>query len=147
MGGRMLRNTHTKLESVMAPYQGVISAYGIARVQVIGDCGEPVDEMTSTRTTWTEYRNGFGHFTGSSGEVTTSRDLTVPKGFGSIVAGNGNPEVGVLVKMNLGPIVRALGCDSIERRRMEANMLAFFNGRPPAYKAKVGEQREISQKP
>lgn len=127
----------TKVESKMSPYQGVISAYGITRIELLGDCGEAVDNLTATRTTWTEYRNGLGHYRGSTSEVTTSRDLTLPDGFGPIVSGSGNPDVNVLVQMNLSPIVRTLGCESIERRRMEANMLSFYRGSSPIYRAPI----------
>lgn len=137
----------TKFEGVMSPYQGLISAYGITRVALIGDCSEPVDTMTATQTTWTEYRNGFGHYAGSSGETTTTRDLTVPRGFGTIVSGSGSPDVNTLVEMNLAPIVRSLGCNSVERQLLESNMLAFFRGDPPSYKATVGQLESADGKP
>lgn len=119
----------------MSPYGGVIGAYGITRVAVLGDCGEPIEGLTSTRTEWTEYRNGLGHYKGESSRATTTKQLEVPQGFGTVIIRNNQADVNVIAKMNLVPIVQRLGCASDMRRRLEANMIAFFHRRKPAWQA------------
>lgn len=124
-----------RLESATSPYGGVLSAYAVTRLSVLGDCGEPVDRLTATRTEWTEYRNGLGTYQGSSSKTVTSEDLEVPAGFGDILRRNGSGSVSFVARWDLVPIVRALGCDSDTRRRMEANMLAFYHARSPVWRA------------
>lgn len=43
----------------------------------------------------------------------------------------------MLVQINLGSIVKTLGCDNIKRRRMEANMLSLYRGSGPAFRAQM----------
>lgn len=122
-----------KVGNVTKPFAGLISAYGIARMRLLGDCGEGGETVTMTTSDWTEYSNGLGVYTGQSGTTVTRDEVRIPKGFGEVLAAAGEPKVGFFASLNIAPIIQDLGCDSDIRRRMEANMLAYYHGDGPVY--------------
>lgn len=115
-------------------YEGLIVMYAVARVAMHGACGDRLSSFTVSRTTWTEFRNGFGHYRGSTAPVTeTVGSFAIPARLASIAERQNYTETPREIGAALGPIVRQLPCDSIVRHRLEENMLRYISGQSPAY--------------
>lgn len=105
----------------------LITNYAIMRVTMLGSCGEPTKEVRWDTTTWTDYRNGYGHYRGSSAPITQSEFFDLPAGFDAPL------EKAISIKLPaedadvLNGILRQLSCEDPRRGAIEANMLKFFN--------------------
>ncbi|WP_176086772.1 hypothetical protein [Martelella sp. HB161492] len=122
---------------IEARYAGLLSMYGITRLSVLGDCGEPTDTLNNATISWTEYRNGLGQFQGSTTPVKTPKGtIEVPYGFAPILEKTNDSDVSRQAANTIGAILIDLGCESDTRRMMERNMLAFWWRKSPVFVSK-----------
>jgi hypothetical protein len=105
----------------------LITSYAIVRMDVHGTCGEQTQTVPWSTTTWTEYRNGFGHYLGRSEPDTTTEFFNVPAGFRPTFARVGDIEIDREEYERMAKAIANLGCGNPDRKTVEENMLRFFH--------------------
>lgn len=119
------------LESALKPYSGGLSAYGITRVAMLGDCGDEVVVLTQDTQMWTDYRDGFGNLKGRSSATTRSREAAIPASMEGITRATGTLSLGLVADWQMPEIVARMSCDDPWRQQLELNIPFFFAGRGP----------------
>lgn len=110
-----------------------ITAYGLTRMIVHGNCGEPAYPLQWSTTTWTEYRNGFGHYRGSSAAKTTTETIYVPVQLAPAFARVDTVHIEREDYRVLEALIEQVPCRAAARDAIEANMAAFFRRDPPMF--------------
>jgi len=121
-------------------YTGLIASYGMARLFTLGPCGDSLTQLTQRSEHWREYRNGFGQYTGRSASDTSYRDFDVLEKFSPMVmAAKRSEGYGSSVYEGMGEVLRGMSCETDLRGQLEANMIAYFEGRPPVYRRRSNQ--------
>ncbi|WP_227369733.1 hypothetical protein [Halomonas sp. M20] len=110
-------------------YARLITAYAILRMNIHGSCGEGTEQVVWTTTHWKEYRNGYGHYRGSSAPTSTREAFPVPVGFRAPFKKVDTIKVDRSELNSLEKVVRHLDCANPARRVVEQNMLRFYHHR------------------
>lgn len=119
-------------------YTPLIASYILARVYQYGPCGDRLVRLTKS----VEDRRKLGTLSGYTirdDDFSYSLDVNVPAAFAPTVEKMahlpmpGEPGWG-RIRAGLGEVLRGLSCDSEERRRLEANMLAYIDKNPPEFR-------------
>ncbi len=120
---------------VSGRYADFITQYAIARANALGSCGGEnslVYQIDRERTQIT--RNGLGHFVGARKMDIASREIRVPDKFRNVVERAGSQNLWFAEGREFAPLFSKFKCGSPILESIEANMLAFFEGRSPVHR-------------
>lgn len=137
---------HTDLSMLVSPprsgeeqatYEAMIASYATARLQLLGDCGEPTTPMRlDVVNVWETRRNGV---VVDVDDLSYSLDFNVISRFARIVQNEGLPEQPgapgwTSVLRAYSDVFENLSCDSPQRVHLEDNMIAYAEGREPVFR-------------
>lgn len=127
--GVVLRVTAPNLvdQAITSRYAGLIAQYAILRTKILGLCGAEAVGFESVTEFYKTYSKSLQReLTGTDREY-----FEVPKEFADIVkSGVDTVAINSDIGIPLAAYIRDLRCESAERLKMEANMLAFFHKKP-----------------
>ncbi|POF28927.1 hypothetical protein [Roseibium marinum] len=107
-------------------YARMITNYILVRQLLHGDCGEGMETVKWGTTRWTEYRNGFGHYKGSSEKVTTYEYFDIAAGFEAPLEKVSDLSFEPEEVRLMTDVVQHTGCGDPVRKQIESNMLTFY---------------------
>ncbi|MBX9926499.1 MAG: hypothetical protein K2Y05_09085 [Hyphomicrobiaceae bacterium] len=112
-------------------YAGLIAQYAITKGHVSGACGEPTASFSLTETRYTEYRRLLTGRVATRIDSVTTTNFAVPSRFKELIDRGAADKVHAEFVSDLHRFVFLQGCQGRLVADIEANMLAFYEGRPP----------------
>lgn len=109
----------------------IFTAYAIARSQLLGSCGDLMTTFSQDTLYWTEYSNVFGQYqwTTPGGQRTDMAE--VPHKFARIIEAQSSISTSDFLANEMASMLRRMTCDNPIREQLEANIIAYFEGRRP----------------
>lgn len=125
------------VDTAMRRQSNIITAYAIARMHILGKCGDDTLTYQQDRIYWTDYTNGLGQYVGSSAPTYQTDYAEIPLKFNDVVKSQNSITASDFLSREVGAVVSKLSCRSRLRRQLEDNMIAYFKGRDPAHIAPI----------